>query len=229
MKSFSTLICCGWAYGSPHTLFHLCRWGWTFGKMGTWLSISDVVRSWLRLQCLIDHIPYPYHVYAMCFSTLICCGWACGYSLTLFHLCRWWGGLLGEMAKWLWRCKVMVEAPKSQNCISHLYHVYTKCFSTLICCGWAYGCTHTLFHLCRWGWIFVKFGACWIDCDVVRSRLKLQSSIDCMTHIYHVYTKCFSTLICCGWAYGCTLTLFHLCRWGGLLEIWGYGSVIVML
>ncbi len=31
---------------------------------------------------------------------------------------------------------------------------------------------------------------------------------------YLMYIKCMSFFICCGWAYGCTLTLLHLCRWG---------------
>ncbi len=36
--------------------------------------------------------------------------------------------------------------------------MYTKCFSTLICCGWTSGCTLTLLYLCRWGCIFGKLG-----------------------------------------------------------------------
>ena len=40
-------------------------------------------------------------------------------------------------------------------------------------------------------------------------------------HPYWMYTMCFSTLICCGWAYGCTLTLLYLCRWGRMLKNWG--------
>jgi hypothetical protein len=33
-----------------------------------------------------------------------------------------------------------------------------KCLSHFICCGWAYGCTLTQLHLCRWGKNFGKFG-----------------------------------------------------------------------
>jgi hypothetical protein len=57
-----------------------------------------------------------------------------------------WG--VGE-AKWY--CGFMVEATNSFDCIPHPYHMYTKCFSTLICCGWTYGCTLTLLYLCKWG------------------------------------------------------------------------------
>jgi hypothetical protein len=38
--------------------------------------------------------------------------------------------------------------------------------------------------------------------DVVVSWLRLQTPIDCIPHPYWMYTKCFSTLRCCGWAYG---------------------------
>ncbi len=48
-----------------------------------------------------------------------------------------------------------------KNCIPHPYHMYTKCFSTLICCGLTYGCTLTLLYLYRWGWIVGKLGCGW--------------------------------------------------------------------
>jgi hypothetical protein len=96
------------------------------------------------------------------------------------------------------------------DCIPHPYHMYTKCFSTLICCGWAYGCPLTLLSLCN----FRKIGVGLSPCDVVMSWLRLQTPVDCIPHPYHMYTKYFSTLICCGWAFGCTLTLLRLCRSG---------------
>jgi hypothetical protein len=34
---------------------------------------------------------------------------------------------------------------------------------------------------------------------------RLPTPIDCIPHSYWLYTKCFSTLRCCGWAYGYTL------------------------
>ncbi len=67
-------------------LIHLWRWGWILGKLGVWLSPSDVVRSLLRLQSPIDCIPHPYHMNVKRFSTLICCGWAYGCTLVLIHL-----------------------------------------------------------------------------------------------------------------------------------------------
>jgi hypothetical protein len=44
--------------------------------------------------------------------------------------------------------------------------------------------------------------------DAVMSWLRLQTHLESTPHPCHMYTKCFSTLIRCGWAYGCTLTLY---------------------
>jgi len=74
---FSTLICCGWANESTPTLVGLCnRWGGDLRKIGVvWLSPSDVVMLWLRLQTPfpIECIPHPYHMYAICYCTLLIC------------------------------------------------------------------------------------------------------------------------------------------------------------
>ena len=74
------------------------RVGVGFRKIGAWLSLSDVVMSWLRLQTPKDCIPQPWHIYlyAQCFSSLRCCGWAYGCTLTL--LCLYgWGGIVRKM------------------------------------------------------------------------------------------------------------------------------------
>ena len=53
----------------------------------------------------------------------------------------------------------------------------------------------------------------------------LQCPLDCIPHPYHMFTKCFCTLICCGWAYGCTLSHCYASGGlGGFLENWRYGS-----
>jgi hypothetical protein len=99
------------------------------------------------------------------------------------------------------------------ECIPHPCHIYTQCFSTLICCGWAYGCTLTLLCLCRSGGEFWKIGVGRSLIDAVMSWLRLQTCLECIPHPCHMYTKCFSTLICCGhcgWAYGCALTLLPI-------------------
>jgi hypothetical protein len=43
--------------------------------------------------------------------------------------------------------------------------------------------------------------------DVAGDMVEAETPIDCIPHPYWMYTKCFSTLRCCGWAYGYTLML----------------------
>ena len=95
----------------------------------------------------------------------------------------------------------LLRLPTYIDCIPHPYHLYSKCFTTLRCCEWAYGCTIPL-QLGVDSW---KIGAWLRPSDVVMSWLKLQTPIDCIPHPYHLYTRCLSTLMSCGWAYGCTL------------------------
>ncbi len=115
-------------------VLHLCRSGVDFKIIGVWASLSDVAMSWLRIQTPMDCIPHPYHIYTKCFSTLICCGWAYGSTLTLLRLCR--SGvdfrIIGVglspsdvVMSWL-RLKTPI------HCIPHPYHMYTKCFGTLM-------------------------------------------------------------------------------------------------
>jgi hypothetical protein len=62
--------------------------------------------------------------------------------------------------------------------------------------------------------------------DVVMSWLRLQTHLECIPHPFYMYTKCFSTLICCGWAYVCALTLLCLCRLGeDFRKIWAGRSL----
>ncbi len=102
------------------------------------------------------------------------------------------------------------------ECIQHPYHMYTntKCFIALICCGWAYGFGLTLWCLSRWGVEFRKIGTGQSLSNVVMSWLRLQTHLESILHPFHMYTKCFITLICCGCAYVCALTLLCLCRSG---------------
>ena len=74
IQSYITLLCCGWSYRFTLTLLCLCRWGWISRKIRVWLSLSDVVRSCLRLQTHLECITYPYHVFTKCYSTLLSCG-----------------------------------------------------------------------------------------------------------------------------------------------------------
>ena len=155
-------------------------------------------------------------MYTKCFSTLICCEWAYGCSLTLLRLCRL-GVDFRKIGLELSLSDVVMSWLRLQtpvDCIPHPYHMYTKCLITLICRGWAYGCALTLLRLCRSGVDFRKIGEGQSLSDVVISWLRLQTCLECIPHPCHMYTKCFSNLICCGWAYGCALTLLCLCSSG---------------
>jgi hypothetical protein len=50
--------------------------------------------------------------------------------------------------------------------------------------------------------------------DVAVSWMRLQTHIDSIPHPYWMYTKCLSTLRCCGWAYGYVLMPYYRCWWG---------------
>jgi len=210
-----------WVY---HYMLCLCRSGVDFRKIGVRQSLSDVVMSWLRLQTCLECIPHPCHMYTKCFSTLICCGWAYGSTLTLLRLCR------SEVD---FRKNELSPSPSDVvmswfrlqtrlECIPHPCHMYSKCFGTLVCCGWTYGCTLTLLCLCRSGVDFRKIGVGQSLSDVVISLFRLQTCLECIPHPCHMYTKCFITLICCGWAYGVPLNCYTCGGRGYILENW-YG------
>ena len=65
--------------------------------------------------------------------------------------------------------------------------------------------------------------------DVVVSFLRLQTPIDCIPHPYWIYTKCLSTLRCCGWAYGYIIIAVLHVQVGGILGEMGYGLACMML
>ncbi len=85
----------------PYTATPVQQVGGDSRKIGVWLSWSDVVTSWLRLQTPVKCIPHPYHMHTKCFSTLVCCGWAHESTPTLLGLCNRWGGDLRKIGVWL--------------------------------------------------------------------------------------------------------------------------------
>ncbi len=82
-----------WDY--PYTVI-IVQVGVNVLKVGVWVRLNGIVVSWLRLQTAWEGIPHPCHMYTKCFSTLICCGWTYGYTLTLIYLCRW-GWIFGKL------------------------------------------------------------------------------------------------------------------------------------
>ena len=143
-KSFSTLRCSGWAYGYTHMPYYMCRRGWILGEMGYGQACMMLWCHGWGWKPPIECIPHPYWMYANCFITLRCCGWACGCILIAvlhvqvgvnFRNSGVWPSLYEVVVSWM-RLQTFID------CIPHPYWMYTKCFSTLRCCGWAYhGCT----------------------------------------------------------------------------------------
>ena len=143
---------------------------------------------------------------------MICYGWAYGSTPTLLCLGRS-GVDFRNIELSPSPSDVVMSRLRLQTClecIPHPCHMYTKCFSTLICCGWAIWSTLTLLRLCRSGVDFRKIELSPSPSDVVMSWLRLQTRLEYIPNSCHLYTKCLITLICCGWAYWCTLTLLRL-------------------
>jgi len=148
-------------------------------------------------------------------------------------MCRW-GWVLGKMGLWPSLYDNVVSWLRLQTLIDfipHPYWMYTKYFSTLRCCGWAYECIIIAVLHMQVGGGFRGNAVLPSLYDVAVSWLRLQTPIDCIPHPYKLYTKCFSTLRCCRWPCGCTLMQFHyMCRWGGgILGEMGYGQACMML
>jgi len=81
------------------------------------------------------------------------------------------------------------------------------------------------------GQILENWGKVKPKCAVV-SWLRLLATTDCLPHPFWKYTKCLSTFKCCGWAYGCTITLLSVQVWAKFWEIkvrQGPNDVVVWL
>jgi len=120
-----------------------------------------------------------------------------------------WGGAEPERC-----CNVVVEAtnPHRLHPTSKSYVVY-KVFQHLakLWMGiWVR--PYTMLCLCRSGVEFRKIGVGQSLSDVVISWFRLQTCLECIPHPCHMYTQCFSTLTCRGWAHESTLTLLCLGR-----------------
>ncbi len=107
-----------------------CVGGGELWKVGVWVRANGVVVSWLRLQTASDCIPHPYHMYTKYFSTLICCGWTYGCTLTHCYTSSSGGEFLESwgVGEAEYCCGAMVEAVNSfrrhPTSISNVYKVF---------------------------------------------------------------------------------------------------------
>ncbi len=125
-KCFSTLICCGWAYGSTLTLLCLCRSGLILGDIEVDLSPSDDVISWLRLKP-----PWSaFHIHIGCIQSVLAPWYAMNGHMgppSHCYACACWGWIFGDnevdgRPELEWWCNVMVDAqtPRGVHSISIL-------------------------------------------------------------------------------------------------------------
>ena len=81
--------------------------------------------------------------------------------------------------------------------------------------------------------MFRNFGV-WTDLsDVGTSWLSLKPHLECFTNPYHIYIKCFCTLISCEWVYGTTLSLILLNSRASFVvdvkdiyQLWDYRTIL---
>ncbi len=100
------------------------------------------------------------------------------------------------------------------KCIPHPYWIYTKCFSTLICYGWAYGLTLiTVMPMQVWGGFLRDWGRPEPDqcCNVT---VEAQPHPWSASYIHNEFIQSVLAPLCYEWAYGLTLTLLRPCRLG---------------
>jgi len=208
------LRCHGWGWEPPLTASHIhigciqsvlvpLEMLW----MGIWVHPYAVIRVLVGVRVILGKMGH-----GRACMMLRCHGWGWKPPLTASHIhigciqsvLAGWDAVNGHMGASL--CCNMCAAPI--DCIPHPYWMYTKCFSTFRCCRWAYGYTLMPYYMCRWGWVIlgeVGYGqACMM---LLVSLLRLKTPIDCIPHLYWIYTKCLSTLRCCGLEFG-----YALCR-----------------
>ena len=141
-----------------------------------------------------------------------------------------WGAMEGPLCNYIVMSWLRVQT--RIDCIPPPNHMYKKCLSTLICYGWAHECILILLHMCRWGWIFGKMGYLSPSDVCFMSWLRVWTPIYYIPLPYHMYEKCFSTLICCGWANECTLILLTTVQvWANFWKsgvLWRGPSAIIL-
>jgi hypothetical protein len=100
---------------------HCYTWGGhpDNGNLGSaWLQLNDGMMTLLRLLSATDCFPHSYMMYEKCLSTFICCGLACGFTLSLLQLAKLaqilviWGQYGSEMMACChcWDCKPLLTA-----------------------------------------------------------------------------------------------------------------------
>ncbi len=174
-------------WGHPCTVTPLQFWV-NVSKIGVGLSPSDVVMSWLRLKAPMYCIPHPYHMYTKYFNPLICCEWTYGSPLHCYAYAGrgWW--IFGNLGCG-WVCAMLQCHGWGSKPPWIASHIHIICIQIVLAPWYAVdghmGAHFTLLRLCN----FRKIGVGLSPSDVVMSWLRLQTPVDCIPHLYHMYTN----------------------------------------
>ncbi len=177
-----------------------------------------------------------YHIHIRCIQSVLAPWYAVDGHMGAPLYCYTCGGRgkilknwgMGE-PKWCWG--VMVELQEASDCMPHPYWMYTMCFSTLICCGWAYGYTIALIPV-QVGVNFGKLGGgggqMTLGCHGWGCKPPLNASHIHIVSILSVWAPSYAVD---GHHMGdrCTLTLWYMCRWWTKFWKLGGGEVHMTL
>jgi hypothetical protein len=135
------------------------------------------------------------------------------------YVCAGWGWIFGDIGVDLSPSDVVMTWLRL-NPLWTASHIQIGCFTTMICYEWVYWSILTLLCLYKIGVDFWRYWGrpepeWW--CNVM---VEAQTPHGVHSASILDVKKCFSTLICYEWAYGSTLTLLCLCRFG--VDFWGY-------
>ncbi len=185
--------------GAPLHCYASAGQGWIYGKLGyDWARVMLQCHGWGSKPPWTAshiHIIYVQSVLAPWYAVN-------GHMAPPLHwyVCAGQGWIFGKLG-WGW-AQMMLQrhcwGSKPPWAASHIHIIFIQ---SVLAPWYAVDehirCTVTLLHLCKLGVDFRKIGVGLSRSDVVMSWLRLQTPVDCIPHPYHMYTKCFSTLICC--------------------------------
>ena len=123
----------------------------------------------------------------------------------------------------VWCCNVMVEnwTPHGEHS-APIWYVYKLFWHLDMAEDWHIMVPPYIFRSVKVGGGFSGYwgGPEPVWCNDV--MVKIKSPVECIPHPYYMYTKCFSILMCWGFACGSTpTTVFGLCRSG--VDFWDLG------
>ncbi len=198
--------------------------------LGYCWTANNIIVQWLRLQTLMQWSPYPLQTYTKCWRAFTWCEWAPGLIIMPLkpHLC---GRnleicILGCITvnnvtiKWL-RLQTHIEWSPSP------LQIYTRCWNVFICCEWTpwsnimTSSTVLCGHILEISW---NPGLLCYKNNIMSSKLRQQTLVECSPNPQCTYTKCCRAIICSEWTPGCQyhaiINTTMRTYFGNLLKSW---------